>query len=114
LTADPSQTIFVEFDDNNGLSSLVGPQDRNILRMEQRLGVSIAVRGTKIAITGFEPEITYAKSALQYLFSQFLKGRSLEIEDVDAAIRLASASVSFDRDESTGEDGGISIPTKRR
>ncbi len=114
MTADPSQTIFVEFDDNNGLSSLVGPQDRNILRMEQRLGVSIAVRGTKIAITGFEPEITYAKSALQYLFSQFLKGRSLEIEDVDAAIRLASASVSFDRDESTGEDGGISIPTKRR
>jgi len=114
LTADPSQTIFVEFDDNNGLSSLVGPQDRNILRMEQRLGVSIAVRGTKIAITGFEPEITYAKSALQYLFSQFLKGRSLEIEDVDAAIRLASASVSFDRDESTGEDGEISIPTKRR
>lgn len=114
MTADPSQTIFVEFDDNNGLSSLVGPQDRNILRMEQRLGVSIAVRGTKIAITGFEPEITYAKSALQYLFSQFLKGRSLEIEDVDAAIRLASASVSFDRDESTGEDGEISIPTKRR
>lgn len=114
MTADAAQTIFVEFDNNQGLSSLVGPQDRNILRMEQRLGVSIAVRGNKIAITGTEPEITYAKSALQYLFSQFLRGRPLEIEEVDAAIRLVSASVTFDRDVSVGEDGEISIPTKRR
>ena len=114
MTADAAQTIFVEFDDNQGLSSLIGPQDRNILRMEQRLGVSIAVRGNKIAITGPEPEITYAKSALQYLFSQFLKGRPLEIEEVDAAIRLASASVTFDRNGSTGESGEISIPTKSR
>lgn len=108
------QTVFVEFDGNNGLLALIGPQDRNILRMEQRLGVTIAVRGNKIAITGPEPEVTYAKSALQYLFSQFLKGRSLEIEEVDAAIRLVSASVPFDRDNSTGEDSEISIPTKRR
>ncbi|MBM3468175.1 MAG: PhoH family protein [Alphaproteobacteria bacterium] len=94
--------------------SLVGPQDRNIKRMEQKLSVSIALRGNQIAITGNEPEITYAKSALQYLFSQFLKGRSLEIEDVDTSIRLVSASVTFDRDGITSEAGEISIPTKRR
>jgi phosphate starvation-inducible PhoH-like protein len=114
LAEDPSQTIFVEFDDNNGLSSLVGPQDHNILRIEQLLGVSIAVRGNKIAITGSEPEIDYAKSALKYLYSQFLKGRSLDIEEVDAAIRLVSASVPFDQEGPTGENGEISIPTKRR
>ncbi|MDF3034542.1 MAG: phosphate starvation protein PhoH, partial [Alphaproteobacteria bacterium] len=108
------QPIFVEFNDNHGLSSLVGPQDRNILRMEQQLGVSIALRGNQIAISGPEPAVMYAKSALQYLFSQFLKGRSLEIEDVDAAIRLVSASVTFNEDGGKGEDGEISIPTKRR
>ena len=114
MAEDRSQTIFVEFDDNNGLSSLVGPQDHNILRIEQRLGVSIAVRGNKIAITCSEPEINYAKSALKYLYSQFLKGRSLDIEEVDAAIRLVTASVPFDREGPTGENGEISIPTKRR
>lgn len=114
MAEDRSQTVFVEFDDNNGLSSLVGPQDHNILRIEQRLGVSIAVRGNKIAITGSEPEINYAKSALKYLYSQFLKGRSLDIEEVDAAIRLVTASVPFDREGPTGENGEISIPTKRR
>lgn len=114
MAEDRSQTVFVEFDDNNGLSSLVGPQDHNILRIEQRLGVSIAVRGNKIAITGSEPEINYAKSALKYLYSQFLKGRSLDSEEVDAAIRLVTASVPFDREGPTGENGEISIPTKRR
>ena len=78
-----SQTIFVEFDNNHGLLSLVGPQDRHILRIEQQLDVSIALRGNKIAISGFEPDIMYANSTLQYLFSQFLKGRSLDLEDVD-------------------------------
>ena len=114
MAEDRSQTVFVEFDDNNGLSSLVGPQDHNILRIEQRLGVSIAVRGNKIAITGSEPEINYAKSALKYLYSQFLKGRSLDSEEVDAAIPLVTASVPFDREGPTGGNGEISIPTKRR
>ena len=109
-----TQTVYVEIDDNQGLSMLVGPQDRNILRMEQKLGVSIALRGNRIAISGVEPEVTYAKSALQYLFSQFLKGRPIEIEDVDAAIRLVSASVAFDRDGFKGDADEISIPTKRR
>lgn len=104
----------MEFDNNHGLSSVIGPQDRNILRIERQLSVSIAVRGNKIAISGFEPEITHAKSALQYLFSQFLKGRPLEPEDIDAAIRLVSASLIFDRDNGKGNEEEISIPTKRR
>jgi phosphate starvation-inducible protein PhoH and related proteins len=114
LSEETTQTVYVEFDDNQGLLSLVGPQDRNILRIEQRLGVSIALRGNKIAISGEEPEITYAKSALQYLFSQFLKGRPIDIEDVDAAIRLVSASVAFNRDGVKESGDEISIPTKRR
>jgi len=106
------QTVFVEFDDNQGLSSVVGPQDRNIFHLEKKLGVSIAVRGNTISISGSEPEMTQAKSVLHYLFSQFQKGRPLEPEDVDAAIRLVSASVIFDSDH--GSDKEISIPTKRR
>lgn len=114
MTHEATQTIFVEFNDNHGLSSLVGPQDRNILHMEKRLGVSIALRGNKIAISGSDPEITHAKSALQYLYSQCLKGRPLEIEDVDAAIRLSSATMTFDQKGPAGEGEEISIPTKRR
>lgn len=114
MANEPSQTIFVEFDDNKGLSALVGPQDRNILHIEQRLSVSIAVRGSKIAISGPGEQVAQAKSTLQYLFFQFLKGRPLEIEDVDAALRLVSASVAFDQKADAGETSEISIPTKRR
>lgn len=114
MTEETKQTIYVEFEDNHGLLTLVGPQDSNLLRIEQRLGVSIALRGNTVAITGKQPEVTYAKSALHYLFSQFLKGRTIEIEDVDTAIRLVSASVTFDRDGINGNSDEISIPTKRR
>lgn len=114
MTPEAPQTVYVEFNDNQGLSTLVGPQDRNIVRMEQQLGVSIALRGNKIAISGAGPEIMHAKSALQYLFSQILKGRFPDMEDIDTAIRLVSASVTFDQDGGKGGDSGISIPTKRR
>jgi phosphate starvation-inducible PhoH-like protein len=114
LSEETTQTVYVEFDDNQGLLTLVGPQDCNILRIEQRLGVSIALRGNKIAISGSEPEVTYAKSALQYLYSQFLKGRPIDIEDVDAALRLVSASVTFNRDGLKADNDEISIPTKLR
>lgn len=114
MTKETNPVVFVEFEDNQALSTLVGPQDSNILRLEQRLGVSIALRGNKIAISGSEPEITYAKTALQYLYSQFLKGRSVEIEDVDAAIRMVSSAVTFDRASLTTDSEEISIPTKRR
>jgi len=114
LSKKEKHSNFVEFEDNQGLSSLVGPQDRNILHLEQRLGISIALRGNRIAITGSEPEITYAKSALQYLYSQLLKGHPAEIEEVDAAIRLVSSAVTFDRDGTKSDCGEISIPTKRR
>jgi len=108
------QTIFIEFDNNQGLLALVGPQDRNILHIEQKFGVSIALRGNKLAISGPQAEIIHVKSILQYLFSQFLKGKPLEIEDVDTAIRIVGASVSFDQESSAQEENEISIPTKRR
>ena len=114
MTAKTAQTILVEFNDNQGLMALVGPQDGNIRHLERQLGVSLALRGNRIAISGDNPQVAYAKSALHYLFSQFLKGRPLEIEDVDTAIRLVTAAVSFNADAPMGEGKEISIPTKRR
>jgi phosphate starvation-inducible PhoH-like protein len=108
------QTVHIEFNDNQALSALTGPQDCNILHLEKQLGVSIAIRGNKIVITGSNPEVTYAKSTLHHLFSHYLKGSSLLIDDVDTAIRLVSAAVSFGEGHSSGSEKEVSIPTKRR
>ncbi|MDP5370301.1 MAG: hypothetical protein NWR39_01840, partial [Pseudomonadota bacterium] len=93
-TGDITQQI--EFSDNHLLMELVGPQDKYILRIEQRLGVSIAVRGNHVAITGTEPEVTYASKALLYLYQKLQKQQLVDIAEVDSAIHHASHTYMSD------------------
>jgi phosphate starvation-inducible protein PhoH and related proteins len=103
-------TIFIEFDNNQRLSELVGPQDSHLLLLEQRWGVSLGLRGNRIAIIGEEPEASLAKETLQYLYAGLLKGRAVDATEIDAAIRLVTTSVRLG-----GEDEAeLAIPTKRR
>jgi phosphate starvation-inducible protein PhoH and related proteins len=109
------QTHYLECDDNQILSALVGPHDRHLTRIEQRLGVTLALRGNHVVINGPEPEASYAKGALQYLHSQLLKGFSIETEEVEAAIRMASATMTLNKQSQTAEPSDeLSIATKRR
>ncbi len=115
LIKEDSQTHYLEIADNQVLSALVGPHDRHLTRIEQRLGVNLALRGNLIVINGPEPEASYARGALQYLHSQLLKGFSIENEEVEAAIRMASATMSLNKDSSFPEaNDELSIATKRR
>jgi len=103
-------TNFIEFDNNQRLSELVGPQDSHLLLIEQRLGVSLGLRGNRIAVVGGEPEASLAKETLQYLYAGLLKGRTIDATELDAAIRLVTSSVRLGGEES----GELAIPTKRR
>jgi phosphate starvation-inducible protein PhoH and related proteins len=107
--------VHLEFSENGVLPALVGPHDRHLARIEQRLGVSVAVRGNYVEISGSEPEASYAKAAIQYLHSQILKGFAVDTEEVESAIRLATATVALVSGESTPPvDDGLSVATKRR
>lgn len=105
--------LHYEFPNHELLPALVGPHDRHISRIENRLGVKIAIRGNHINISGIEPEVSYAKATLQYLHSQLLKGFTVDTEEVEAAIRLASATVPISTEELPPVDE-IAIATKRR
>ena len=72
MTKENLHKFHLEFTDNALLSALVGPHDRHLTRIEQRLGVSLALRGNHISISGPEPEASYAKAAIQYLHSQLM------------------------------------------
>lgn len=94
---------------------LVGPHDRHLYRMERRLGVTIALRGNRIAISGAEPGASYALRRLCSIYTlSFLKGFTVDIEEVEAAIRMASAIVSTNKNGDDNLREEISIATKRR
>ena len=114
MTKIKSQTqLQLQFTDNDLLSMLVGPHDRHLTRIEQRLGVTIALRGNHITISGQEPEVSYARKALQYLQSQLIKGYPVDTEEVESAIRMATATLRDDGADFP-QDNDQAIATKRR
>lgn len=106
-------TYFVEFRDNHLLSTLVGPQDHHLRRIEKRLGVSLPLRGNRIGIIGPEPEATHARQALEYLYKKIAKGEPIDISEVDAALRFVSSTEHFDVQDSE-KHATPSIATRKR
>ncbi len=116
LSAD-DMTQQLEFSDNHLLSALVGPEDRYLSRIEQLLGVRIALRGNRVAITGDEANIGYAKTALQHLYNKLEKQQLVDSAEVDSAIHLASRSITLNGEQkpsNPADYNGVSIQTKRR
>jgi phosphate starvation-inducible PhoH-like protein len=59
------------------------------MRIEQALGVRLACRGNRIAITGDPEQVETAQAALNTLYSRLERGQQLTGGDVDAAVRLS-------------------------
>jgi phosphate starvation-inducible protein PhoH and related proteins len=81
--------VLIEFDDNSLLPRLFGEYDRNLARIEQRLGVSLHTRGNRIAISGPPDAAGIARAALDSLYGRLRRGLEVEMGEVDAAIRMA-------------------------
>ena len=84
--------IVVDFDDNRLLPALFGEHDRNLARIEQRLGVSLITRGNRVVIKGQADAAQVAKSALERLYQQLKGGLdAVGTGETDAAVRMAEA-----------------------
>ena len=79
----------MQFDDNALLQLLLGDHDRHLVRLEQGLGVRLACRGNRIAVSGDPGRVALARSALATLYRRLEEGRPLDSADVDAAIRMS-------------------------
>ena len=80
--------VTLQFGNNDLLSQLLGDHDRHLIRLEQALGVRLACRGNRIAISG-EPEgVETAQATLTKLYGRLERGHRLSASDIDAAIKL--------------------------
>jgi phosphate starvation-inducible protein PhoH and related proteins len=92
--------VQLQFEDNRLLPSLYGEHDRNLARIEAQLGVSMATRGNRIAISGPSGSVDIARAALTALYDRLKRGLEVDQQEIDAAIRLA-------RDAEAGPDGPL-------
>ena len=86
------KAVTLQFSDNTLLPLLLGDHDRHMVRIEQALGVRLACRGNRVAITGEPSRVDAAQAALEGLWRRLERGESIGRSEVEAAIKLADDS----------------------
>jgi len=124
--------IRLQFEDPKLLQLLCGDHDRNLVRLEQKLNITVAVRGDILSLDGPVDAVNVAKSAVQGLVERITqqkdkgqrdkgqkekgqkdKVKAVEIADVDAAIAFAQADDADDGLQAFAENRG-SLQTWKR
>jgi phosphate starvation-inducible protein PhoH and related proteins len=78
--------VTLEFRRNSLLPLLAGSHGRNLVRLEQRLGVRLAQRGNLISVEGPPGAREHAATILKTLYERLERGEELSLADVDAEI----------------------------
>jgi len=89
---DTGQPEVLKFDDNSLLPLLYGEHDQNLARIESQLGVSVASRGNRLAVSGPTDAVKSANIALEALYARLKKGLQVGDAEVDAAVRMAQSA----------------------
>ena len=81
----PTEQDLLQFDDNSLLPLLYGEHDQNLARIERQLGVSLASRGNRIAVSGPDDSVKSAAIALNALYERLRKGMAVGDSPADVA-----------------------------
>lgn len=119
-----SDHLVLDFEDNRLLTTVFGEHDRNLARIEQRLGIVIVNRGNRAAIEGLAERRLTAKRVLVDLYDMAKRGQQIDLGTVDGAIRMAEAGLSSQGAPAPAKSakingksapkGGITVTTRNR
>lgn len=83
-----SKVFHLKFDDNNLAQNLFGPHESHLRFLENKVGVSIRVRGGELSIHGEEESVEFAKKVLYQLYDLLKKGYPVLSHDFERAIKI--------------------------
>ena len=85
--------LEILFDKPQLLGRLFGEYDRNLIAIEQRLGVYISARGNRLHIEGQAEQAAIARDVLTGLYNRIVQGQEIDAGAVDAVIAMADQPV---------------------
>jgi phosphate starvation-inducible PhoH-like protein len=85
----PRARLELQFEQPHLMGPLFGEFDRNLVAVEDKLGVYIAARGTKVQIEGEPEDAARARDVLQGLYNRLDEGQDIDAETVGAVIAMA-------------------------
>ena len=87
--AGPRARVEIEFEQPHLLGPLFGEFDRNLVAIEDRLGVYIAARGARVQIEGDPKDAARAREVLIGLYNRLDEGHDIDAETVNAIIGMS-------------------------
>ncbi|MGF1550287.1 MAG: PhoH family protein [Sphingomonadaceae bacterium] len=81
--------LDIEFDQPHLLGPLFGEFDRNLVAIEDRLGVYIAARGTRVQIEGDPEAAGRARDVLTGLYNRLEQGQDIDAGAVEGVIAMS-------------------------
>ena len=106
----------ITFDRPQLLAQLFGQYDRNLVALENRLGVYITARGNRVGLEGTAEQVATARDVLQDLYHRAGRGEEVDAGLVDASIAMAAEPVldGIIRSETGGGAPPIMIRTRKK
>jgi phosphate starvation-inducible PhoH-like protein len=105
------------FDRPQLLSVLFGQYDRNLVALENRLGVYITARGNRVGLEGSAEQVALARDVLNDLYQRIQRGEEIDGGLVDASIAMASEPTLdgiISAERSNGGPPSIMIRTRKK
>ena len=87
--AAPRARLEIEFAEPHLLGPMFGEFDRNLVAIEDRLGVYIAARGSRVQIEGEPDAAARARDVLHGLYNRLDEGQDIDAATVDAIIAMS-------------------------
>ena len=82
--------LTVEFDRTQLMGALFGEFDRNLVAIENRLGVYISARGNRVQIEGEAESAARARDVLSSVYDQLSQGQEVDLGSVEGAIAMTA------------------------
>ena len=81
------RTLLV-FDEARAFAAVCGERDLNLKRVEERLGVTLRVRGNEVTLVGDDARVATARQLLMQLYEHARAGGPIGIQEVDRGAQL--------------------------
>ncbi len=106
----------LEFPDNRLLIDLFGEFNRNLVQIEEALGVQLVHQGNQLAVYGDSASVTKAAEVLDALYGRLETGREITPGDIDAEIRMGTTAPKDDPASQMEmfKGGKIEIKTRKK
>jgi len=82
--------LDIVFDKPQLLTQVFGEYDKNLIAIENKLGVYISARGNKLAIEGEASAAARARDVLEGLYNRIVMGQDVDMGAVEAVIAMSA------------------------